>query len=103
MAIRGVLGPGCGRPNPSDSPIVSKLPVCTGTSSTWSGSSCSRFYISCRSLVGEPQGGTMSDSHAADHIRAHTKIYFMIFGALMVATIATVAVSYLDVSVPMAI
>ena len=44
------------------------------------------------------------DAHAAhDDIRSHVKTYYMIFGALMVLTIITVGVSYLDLSTPMAI
>ena len=45
----------------------------------------------------------MSYAHAADHIKAHTKIYFTIFGALIMFTIVTVGVSYLHLSVPIAI
>ena len=51
------------------------------------------------------------DAHAhthahADHhhdISGHVKTYFMVFGALMVLTIITVGVSYLDISIPLAI
>jgi cytochrome c oxidase subunit IV len=44
------------------------------------------------------------DAHAAqDDIRSHVKTYFMIFGALMVLTIVTVAVSYLELATPMAV
>ena len=43
------------------------------------------------------------DSHVAEHFKSHTKLYFMVFGVLMVATIVTVSVSYLDFSIPMAI
>ena len=44
------------------------------------------------------------DAHAAhDDIRSHVKTYYMIFGALMVLTIITVAVSYVDLSTPLAI
>jgi cytochrome c oxidase subunit 4 len=43
-------------------------------------------------------------AHAAhDDIRSHVKTYYMIFGALMVLTIITVGVSYLELSTPMAI
>jgi cytochrome c oxidase subunit 4 len=41
--------------------------------------------------------------HAVEHMRAHTKIYLVIFGALMFATIVTVGVSYLHLAVPFAI
>jgi len=44
------------------------------------------------------------DAHAAhDDIRSHVKTYFMIFGALMVLTIITVAVSYLELATPLAV
>jgi cytochrome c oxidase subunit IV len=44
------------------------------------------------------------DAHAGhDDIRSHVKTYFMIFGALMVLTIITVAVSYLELATPLAV
>ena len=46
------------------------------------------------------------DAHAHaghDDIRGHVKTYFMVFGALMVLTIITVGVSYLELATPMAI
>lgn len=44
------------------------------------------------------------DAHAAhDDIRSHVKTYYMVFGALMVLTIVTVGVSYLELATPMAI
>jgi cytochrome c oxidase subunit 4 len=44
------------------------------------------------------------DAHAAhDDIRNHVKTYYVIFGALMVLTLITVAVSYLDLATPFAI
>ncbi|RPI55054.1 MAG: oxidase [Acidobacteria bacterium] len=44
------------------------------------------------------------DAHAAhDDIRSHVKTYYMVFGALMVLTGVTVGVSYLHLSVPLAI
>ena len=44
------------------------------------------------------------DAHAAhDDIRSHVKTYFMIFGALMVLTMITVAVSYLELATPLAV
>jgi cytochrome c oxidase subunit IV len=50
-------------------------------------------------------GGHQAPAHAADahDIRAHVKIYMMVFGALAVLTVVTVAVSYLDVGVGTAI
>ena len=44
----------------------------------------------------------MSDAHA-DDIRKHVKTYLMVFGALMVLTIVTVAISYLHLAVHKAI
>ncbi len=41
--------------------------------------------------------------HGHDDIRSHVKLYFMVFGALMVLTIITVGVSYLHLSIPLAI
>jgi cytochrome c oxidase subunit 4 len=44
------------------------------------------------------------DAHAAhDDIRSHVKTYYMVFGALMVLTIITVGVSYLELATPLAI
>jgi cytochrome c oxidase subunit IV len=44
------------------------------------------------------------DAHAAhDDIRSHVKTYYMVFGALMVLTMITVAVSYLELATPMAV
>ena len=44
------------------------------------------------------------DAHAAhDDIRSHVKTYYMVFGALMVLTGITVGVSYLHLSIPLAI
>jgi cytochrome c oxidase subunit IV len=42
------------------------------------------------------------DAHATD-IRSHVKTYYMVFGALLVLTMITVGVSYLHLSIPMAI
>jgi cytochrome c oxidase subunit 4 len=44
------------------------------------------------------------DAHAAhDDIRSHVKTYYMVFGALMVLTCITVGVSYLHLSIPLAV
>ena len=44
------------------------------------------------------------DAHAAhDDIHSHVKTYYMVFGALMVLTLVTVGVSYLHLSIPLAI
>jgi len=44
----------------------------------------------------------MTSDHAAD-IDRHVRVYITVFVALMVLTIITVAVSYLDLSVPVAV
>ena len=49
-----------------------------------------------------PPGGLMSDTHT-DEVKKHVKIYINVFLALMVLTVVTVAVSYLDLSIPAAI
>jgi cytochrome c oxidase subunit 4 len=44
------------------------------------------------------------DAHAAhDDIRSHVKTYLMVLGALMVLTIITVGVSYLELATPLAV
>ena len=44
------------------------------------------------------------DAHAAhDDIRSHVKTYMMVFGGLMVLTIITVGVSYLELATPLAV
>ncbi len=44
------------------------------------------------------------DAHAGhDDIQSHVKTYYMVFGALMVLTLVTVGVSYLHLSIPLAI
>jgi len=45
---------------------------------------------------------SMTSDHAVD-IDKHVRIYITVFVALMVLTIVTVAVSYLDLSVPVAV
>ena len=42
-------------------------------------------------------------AHSPEDIRAHVKIYLTVFGALMVLTIVTVAISYLDLPVGQAV
>jgi caa(3)-type oxidase subunit IV len=44
----------------------------------------------------------MSEHHAID-VDKHVRSYMIVFASLMVLTIVTVAVSYLDVSVPAAL
>ena len=43
------------------------------------------------------------DAHAADDVKKSVKTYYMIFGALMVFTVLTVAVSYLHLPIALAI
>lgn len=43
----------------------------------------------------------MADSH--DDVKAHVRTYFLVFGALMVLTLITVAVSWVQLAVPLAI
>ena len=43
------------------------------------------------------------DAHEAEDVRKSVKTYYMIFGALMVFTVLTVAVSYLHLPIPLAI
>ena len=40
---------------------------------------------------------------SVEDIKAHVRVYLLVFGALAVFTLVTVGASYLDVSVPMAI
>ena len=42
-------------------------------------------------------------AHSPEDIRAHVKIYLTVFGALMVLTLVTVAISYLDLPVGQAV
>jgi len=41
--------------------------------------------------------------HTAEEIKKHVKVYLTVFFTLMFLTVVTVGVSYLDLSVPMAI
>jgi cytochrome c oxidase subunit 4 len=43
------------------------------------------------------------DAHAADDVKKAVKTYYMIFGALMVFTVLTVAVSYLHLPLAFAV
>jgi cytochrome c oxidase subunit IV len=45
---------------------------------------------------------SMTGEHAVD-IDKHVRVYITVFVALMVLTIVTVAISYLDLSVPLAV
>jgi len=41
----------------------------------------------------------MSESHSIEEVRAHVRVYMMIFGSLAVLTIVTVAVGYLHLPI----
>ena len=45
----------------------------------------------------------MADSHTAEEISKHVRTYVIVFASLMVLTGVTVAIAYLEMSVPMAI
>jgi len=44
-----------------------------------------------------------SDGHDIEEIKKHLRVYYMVFGALAVLTVVTVAVSYLHLSTSLAI
>jgi cytochrome c oxidase subunit IV len=46
---------------------------------------------------------TATPGHDAADIDRHVRVYIMVFGALMVLTVVTVAISYLHLSVPVAV
>jgi cytochrome c oxidase subunit IV len=54
------------------------------------------------SMTDDHGAATMTDDHAVD-IDRHVKVYITVFVALMVLTVITVAISYLDLSVPIAV
>jgi cytochrome c oxidase subunit 4 len=54
------------------------------------------------SVTSDEAAATLTDDHAVD-IDRHVKAYITVFVALMALTIITVAVSYLDLSTPMAV
>lgn len=43
------------------------------------------------------------DTHGVEEVRKHVRVYMTIFAALAILTVVTVAVSYLEVSTPVAI
>ena len=53
-------------------------------------------------MTSDHTADSMTSDHAAD-IDRHVRIYITVFVALMALTIVTVAVSYLDLSTPMAV
>jgi cytochrome c oxidase subunit 4 len=53
-------------------------------------------------MTSDHAAASATDDHAVD-IDKHVRIYITVFVALMVLTIITVAISYLDLSVPIAV
>ncbi len=53
-------------------------------------------------MTSDQAAASMTSDHAVD-IDKHVKVYVTVFVALMVLTLITVAVSYLDLSTPMAV
>jgi cytochrome c oxidase subunit IV len=53
-------------------------------------------------MMSDHAATSMTSDHAVD-IDRHVRVYITVFVALMVLTIITVAVSYLDLSVPLAV
>lgn len=41
----------------------------------------------------------MSDTHSIEDVRKHVRVYLIVFSALAVLTVVTVAVSYLELSI----
>src|SRR5688500_9349137 len=53
-------------------------------------------------MTSDHAAASMTSDHAVD-IDKHVRVYITVFVALMVLTIVTVAISYLDLSVPIAV
>ncbi len=53
-------------------------------------------------MTGDHAAASIPSDHAAD-IDRHVRVYITVFVALMVLTVITVAISYLDLSVPIAV
>ena len=53
-------------------------------------------------MTSDHAAASMTSDHAVD-IDKHVRVYITVFVALMVLTLITVAVSYLDLSIPMAV
>ena len=53
-------------------------------------------------MTSDHAAASMTSDHAVD-IDRHVRVYITVFVALMVLTLITVAVSYLDLSIPMAV
>ena len=54
------------------------------------------------SMTSDDAAATLTVDHAVD-IDKHVRVYIIVFVALMALTLITVAVSYLDLSTPMAV
>jgi cytochrome c oxidase subunit 4 len=53
-------------------------------------------------MMSDHAATSMTDDHAVD-IDRHVRVYITVFAALMILTGVTVAVSYLDLSIPFAV
>ena len=53
-------------------------------------------------MTSDHAGASVTSDHAVD-IDKHVRVYITVFVALMVLTVVTVAISYLDLSVPIAV
>jgi len=53
-------------------------------------------------MTSDHAAASVTSDHAAD-IDKHVRVYITVFVALMVLTVVTVAISYLDLSVPIAV
>ena len=53
-------------------------------------------------MASDHAAASVTSDHAAD-IDRHVRVYITVFVALMVLTVITVAISYLDLSVPIAV
>jgi caa(3)-type oxidase subunit IV len=95
LVISYLWGPGARmwKTDPSAIPTASKCPGSSGTSSTWSGSFCSPFYIFSNRIMADTHSthspGTAS-AHSVEDIKKHRNIYLLVFGALLVGTFLTV-------------
>ena len=87
----------CGRRTRSSSRTGSNTRVCTGTSSTWCGSSCSRFCTCSRIQNWE------TACIRTTTIKKSIRTYLMIGAALFVFTGITVAVNQVHLAVPVAV
>ena len=56
-----------------------------------------------RGTTGHQAAAQTHTGHSPEEIRAHVKVYMMVFGALAILTVVTVAARYLNVPVHLAI